>query len=318
MAVVFDTEQLPVADRIEATVCAMQEQSVPSTVILHPDAAVRSRMEVWDYGAAAVFQADMTGFRLQRTIRQIKANPGRQLGIALHDNCIGRQEQNGDQRLVPPGALMVTDHNAPYTYQLDGHGTPYCLFVPIDALGLPAEVVREAASRLRASPIHDLMVDHISDLTRQADRLSASPVAGQLGDTSIELSRALLASAYDVHYARGMMAEVLLPRLRAHIRAHLADPALSPQSIASAHGISVRKLFRVFADAGVSVEQWIVAGRLEGARADLVRPETRHLPVAVIARNWGFTNPSHFSKRFRVMYGMSPRAWRNATGDGKP
>ncbi|MFF2502388.1 helix-turn-helix domain-containing protein [Streptomyces sp. NPDC058067] len=33
----------------------------------------------------------------------------------------------------------------------------------------------------------------------------------------------------------------------------------------------------------------------------------------MVAR-WGFISPSHFSRAFREMYGMSPTQWRRAAG----
>ncbi|HEX6452329.1 MAG TPA: AraC family transcriptional regulator [Trebonia sp.] len=34
--------------------------------------------------------------------------------------------------------------------------------------------------------------------------------------------------------------------------------------------------------------------------------------MAAIARRWGFADSTHFSRRFRQAYGMSPREWRHA------
>jgi AraC-like DNA-binding protein len=37
----------------------------------------------------------------------------------------------------------------------------------------------------------------------------------------------------------------------------------------------------------------------------------------MIAQRWGFSNPTHFSRRFRATYGISPRDWRQiADEDG--
>ncbi|OCH80264.1 hypothetical protein A9310_22365 [Gordonia sp. UCD-TK1] len=69
---------------------------------------------------------------------------------------------------------------------------------------------------------------------------------------------------------------------------HLSDPDLSPVSIARAHGITVRKLFQLLADAGTSLEQWIITSRLEGAHDDLApRPlinRSRQSPGAGASR----------------------------------
>ncbi|NGO12842.1 helix-turn-helix domain-containing protein [Streptomyces sp. HC44] len=63
--------------------------------------------------------------------------------------------------------------------------------------------------------------------------------------------------------------------------------------------MSVRVLYRLCAQAGLSLEQWIIEQRLEGARA-------------AVARAWGFTGPSHFTRRFKTAYGVTPQQWRKA------
>jgi AraC-like DNA-binding protein len=184
------------------------------------------------------------------------------------------------------------------------------LYVPLQELALPHNVVVEAASRLPASPLYGLMNAQITDLTEIGDAVGDSSAAQTLGDATTDLARALIASAYDAAYARGAMAEVLLPRIKGYVRQHLTDASLSPDSIALAHDISVRKLFRLCEEADFSLEQWIIGKRLDGSREELARAETHDISVAAIARRWGFTNPSFFSRRFRAAYGMTPRAWR--------
>ncbi|WP_187582576.1 helix-turn-helix domain-containing protein [Gordonia sp. OPL2] len=306
----FSTAGLTGPDRVEATCVAMQEQSVPSTVRLEDSDAVRSHMDVWTYGRASIFRAEMTGFRLIRTQRQIDGGPGEMLAIAVHEKCTGKQEQFGVQRLARPGDLMVMDLNSTYDYHLQGVGASRCLHVPIEDVGLPHEVVRSAADRLPSSPVYRMMVGHIGELTEHADTLTSSSAAASLGELSIELTRTLLASAYDVDYARGAVAEMMLPRIRAYVRRHLADADLGPARIAMAHGISQRHLFKLCAGADFSLEQWIIAERLTRARDDLAHPGMRDMPIAAVARRWGFVNDSHFSRRFRTMYGVSPRTWR--------
>ncbi|WP_461122268.1 helix-turn-helix transcriptional regulator [Saccharothrix stipae] len=65
---------------------------------------------------------------------------------------------------------------------------------------------------------------------------------------------------------------------------------------------------------GFSLEQWIIAERLQGARQDLIRPDNHSRTVAMIARQWGFTDPTHFTRRFRAAYGMTPSEWRRIGG----
>jgi AraC-like DNA-binding protein len=115
------------------------------------------------------------------------------------------------------------------------------------------------------------------------------------------------------------MDDTLLTRMLTYTRRHLTDGNLDAELIAREHAISVRHLYGVFQRAGLSLEQWIISERLEGARNMLASPHLRHLTIAAVARRWGFANPGHFSRRFRAAYGLTPSEWRSSQAqDGRP
>jgi AraC-like DNA-binding protein len=111
--------------------------------------------------------------------------------------------------------------------------------------------------------------------------------------------------------------ETQLTRILAYARRHLTEPDLGAHRIAAAYNISRRQLYILFRDVGISLEQWIIAQRLEGARVDLSGPAGQHRTIAAIARSWGFRGPSHFSTRFRAAYGLSPVEYRQYPGAGR-
>ncbi|MFD8600462.1 helix-turn-helix domain-containing protein [Kitasatospora sp. NPDC059646] len=102
----------------------------------------------------------------------------------------------------------------------------------------------------------------------------------------------------------------ILARVREHIEEHLADPELSPESIARAQHISVRYLHKLFQQDGSTVGQWVRQRRLEACRRELERPSRRRSSVSAVAHRWGFVSHSHFSRAFRATYGVSPRQWQ--------
>jgi AraC-like DNA-binding protein len=55
--------------------------------------------------------------------------------------------------------------------------------------------------------------------------------------------------------------------------------------------------------------QWIIAQRLEGARHELSQKTSRR-NISAICYGWGFSDFTHFCRRFRAAYGMSPGEWR--------
>src|SRR5277367_5770823 len=157
MAVVLDTESMPAEDRAAAVVSAMIEASVPSHVILdNQDGIVEARMDVWGFGAASIFRADTTGIQLVRTAKQATTCPSPNLAIAVQEIGDGLCEQGGEQRVVPPGRLMVTDLNAAYDFCWVGRGASQCLHVALDDLGLrrPRRRTASRSQRSRRSPMH--------------------------------------------------------------------------------------------------------------------------------------------------------------------
>ncbi|GAB88230.1 helix-turn-helix domain-containing protein [Gordonia rhizosphera] len=316
MAIVYRSADVAEGDREEVTRAAFLEQSWPTTVELDEPRTPDSFIEVFSYGRASIFRAQMTGVHLSRSARQVRSSPADVLAIAVQERSTARHQMYGEQRLVAPRDLMVNDMNSPYVYAWPGRGSSRALYVPLEELDLPTEVTRVASTRLAASPLYPLLRAHIDQMTDLGDHVAADPIAAEtVGAAAIDLARALLASAYDLDYGRAAMSDVLLPRVRGYVRRHLGDPDLSPAMIAAAHDISVRKLFALCADANFSLEQWILANRLDGIRDALARPEYRHRSVAQISRQWGLTNASHVSRRFREAFGMTPRAWRHLALD---
>lgn len=79
---------------------------------------------------------------------------------------------------------------------------------------------------------------------------------------------------------------------------------LTPQMIASALNVSRARLYRAFRDIG-GVNETIREMRLRRCFSELVSPANTHRPVADIADQWGFTDPSHFARVFRSRFGVT-------------
>lgn len=89
-----------------------------------------------------------------------------------------------------------------------------------------------------------------------------------------------------------------------YVDAQLANAALSAQQIAHAVGCSRATLYRVFADEGLTVGQYVRERRLSLALHLL--QEAPDVTVAAVAHRCGFGDISHFSKLFKRTYGMRP------------
>jgi AraC-like DNA-binding protein/DNA-binding CsgD family transcriptional regulator len=178
-------------------------------------------------------------------------------------------------------------------------------------LSLPATAIHSAADGLAASPLYDLFQAHVLNLRRFFDEANPASAAESLGSATLELASAVIATVGQGDLARNDVAnEALVARIEAYVQQHLADPALSPERIAYAHHISVRQLYKLWSERDLGLAEWIMRGRLEGAGHDIANRGS--LGIAAVARQWGFTDPAHFGRRFRAAYGLSPREWRQA------
>ncbi|BBH67380.1 hypothetical protein ACTI_40650 [Actinoplanes sp. OR16] len=313
MAYVLDTAGLPAGDRVEAVHTAMMYASAPCHVIHEdPDAPVYAKMGLWDLGDANVFTHRSSGIRLLRTAKLARQDAMPVIALSVQQRSTGRLAQGGS-RVCATGELLGVDLSAAYDYSWSGHGAAGCLQIPLDRLDLPVDVIRSALGGLRASPLYRMVTSHIAALARDPDRITRDQSAAVVAAASIDLCRALLASAAraDGASTRAVMAETLLTRIRTYARQHLADPDLTPARIAAACNISLRHLYKICADADLSLEQWIISERLQGARHDLLSPGNR--TIAAVAHAWGFRDPTHFTRRFRARYGTTPSLLRTSS-----
>jgi AraC-like DNA-binding protein len=104
---------------------------------------------------------------------------------------------------------------------------------------------------------------------------------------------------------------VLFAQVQMYIEQRLADPTLSPDTIAAAHYLTVRSLQRLFQGHGLSVSESIRARRLSLCRRDLTDPKLARAPIRSIARRRGFSDYVTFSRGFKAVYGTTPREYRH-------
>ncbi|MGY8638198.1 helix-turn-helix domain-containing protein [Bradyrhizobium sp. 14AA] len=234
--------------------------------------------------------------------------------VALGNRGAGGVVQDGRETAIHPGEFALYDTTRPYELKFNDTFTQTIFKVPRDMLRrrLGGTETLTAMSFGADVPLERLAYDFILRLCQSADRLAPDNAAA-LSEQAVDLlAMALGERLGKTSLPSSTHRSALLYRLKAHVRAHLADPDLSLPDAAAALGISARYVNDLLADEDTSFQRYVLAERLGQCRRDLASPVLAHRHISEIAFAWGFNDLSHFGRVFREHFGMSPRDFRQS------
>jgi AraC-like DNA-binding protein len=219
--------------------------------------------------------------------------------------------QGGRHAVARGTQLVCYDSSRPYKVIMPERFRMVTLLLPHRLMGLTPKNTELLTAKVwhGAQGLGALMSDLLAGLEQHSEEV----------DTAIDLlggSVAGLAAALFAERMRSMSAEpgvgrqALMLSVQAFIRDRLADPDLSPVTVAQHHNVSLRYLQKIFHERDTSPARWIRDERLARCRAELADPQLDHLPIALIGERSGFYGASHFSRLFRDRYGITPREYR--------
>jgi len=225
----------------------------------------------------------------------------------------GRAEyrQQGSQVLLGAGDFLLGDAMRPYSIRLDEPGVLLVMRIPQALLQLYAPAADYCVGVRISGQVgyRRAIFDFLANLWAIASKAEAP-----LQDATTAIL-SMLNAAFSEHLqsANAKAPSRTGRRIIEYIDANLADPGLSPATVAAALGISIRYLHRIFsarADIAQSLSRYIVERRLLRCRDVLEDRAQDHRTVTQIALSNGFNNVAHFTTIFRRAFGQPPGAFR--------
>ncbi|MGV9711351.1 helix-turn-helix domain-containing protein [Gordonia sp. NPDC003424] len=208
------------------------------------------------------------------------------------------------------GDLLVVDASQPFDLRALDAGSIVAVNLPHARLTLPIESIRCGIDNLSASnPLVPFVCNHLIHLGRIARQ--EPTILEDLTSSTVALLRALLLTAAGDNDRSP--SDELVARVQAYIDDHLTDSALSAESIAAEFHISTRKLYAEWPIENGHLMDFIIRRRLDRARDTLIT--RRHLTIPAVASAHGFSDSTHFAKRFRAAFGVTPTQWRRDNPD---
>jgi AraC-like DNA-binding protein len=280
-----------------------------------PAEYIHNTTSYWDIGPSnGLIRSRDTNMHIHRSPRDLRMDGNELFSMSFQHRGTSLLFEEDGPVAVPEGALNLNNLARPHEAAYHGLADCSAFMFSHQQMGMPLFIVDRAAQRLESSPLYSMVRGHIARVcaVATADQLPAGSVAAaELASATVQLVRALVASTNPENtQARDVLAETKFIAVITYLRQHLRDPSLTPQRVATANQISVRQLYKLWSTHETSLNDWVLRERLEVSRTELAAPGLLHLTIDIIARRCGFSDASHFSRRFRRRYGMTPREWR--------
>ena len=141
--------------------------------------------------------------------------------------------------------------------------------------------------------------------TRGARCLNTAVDEGEVLETVVDLLGKLLDAAGSRRPVRTFLIKPEVQRVTERLLAEMAAPP-GLEALAACEGLTPVQLVRAFTRAhGLPPFAWLNVERLKAARRALLRGER----LSRLAADLGFADQAHLTRRFKAMYGVSPKLW---------
>lgn len=229
---------------------------------------------------------------------------GDELLLIIHGERHGAVEQCGRRAELAPGDAALL-HGAELGRSIHPDGVDF-LNIRLPGAELADRLPGVHDRLARALPAATPALLLLGRYTRLVEQLPPGDGLGTaVADHICDLAVLALGALPDA-VIRASAGAARLALARADIRRNAWRPELSIGWAAARQGISPVYLRKLFAADGGSFADFVLAARLDQARARLCDPNSRHRPIAAIAFDCGFGDISYFNRCFRRRFGRTP------------
>lgn len=246
--------------------------------------------------------------RLQHhAIREIPADSSR---TWIFTRCSSWLRASARSRSAIDGWSALYDASSPYTLSFPGRVSETVLQVPRRMITKEGH----AFTDLTATPLPDSASMHaLQNLLWSVDPRTTRDFTQAESDMLTDATTTLLQAALLPANRKTTPAtdnHTLARSLRSYIDEHLTDPSLTVEHLAHANHVSVRLVYKVFAEhLDDSPSDYLRRRRLSVAHRQLSLGHT----VLEAAFSSGFTNPDTFTRAFKRRYGYPPSTLKAGT-----
>ena len=228
---------------------------------------------------------------------------------------ITQQEQ---EVVLTPGLAAFYDSSAAYSLRMPSESEQIVLHLPRRLLaGSTRRMDMKTALAVRPSMPFAQSVFSLAHQLARADPQAPCSSISRTGEVMVELISLLFESLGDeatppALEAPGISDSALVRRAHHLLGMHISNCDLSSARLAQLCGVSLRRLQHAFHAVGTTVSSQIWSSRLELAASLLTAETNASDSITSVAYAAGFNDFSHFSRRFKERFDLSPRDYRRS------
>ena len=307
MSQLFSTELFPASDRIDAWQWNAQQICGDCRIQL-PRTSFRGSIEIQQIGALRLTRFSSSPLSFWKWPKDTFAAEDCPWLVITQLAGVRHYAQNGSEVLLRAGDTTIIDASRPWSSSCQTDCVRLYLRIPRWMLesGLRTRDIRVAHKIWGTTTAGATLLRLSQSLYSETRRMDEVETAAVVDVYFHALAASLGHSEIPEEASARLLRQILQ-----YVEAHLAEPTLSPLEAASAIGISLRHLHRVFSATGNTFGDYVRGRRLERCRKDMRDPRLRSRTITEIAFGWGFSDAAHFSHAFRKQFGISPRAFRS-------
>jgi AraC-like DNA-binding protein len=312
----FSTDLLPERDRI--AICREHYGHIMLRVDLEPakDASFQARMTSLVLPGLQIVEGSTSPAKISRTGEYL-ADGNDDVVLVFNRAGSAMVCSGGREQILQENEAILLTGNEATSFHRTSMGQSMTVRVPRAMLASTVVSTEDAVMRL--IPQNRGALRLLSEYTQWLFHAGVA-LDSQLLNLSVTHVHDLLALAIgpaagseETARTRGLRA-ARLKIAKAYIIEHSHRRDLSVGSVAAYLSVTPRYVQRMFEADGTTFSEFLVGQRLARAHRLLCEPNSVHSAISTIAYDAGFGDLSYFNRRFRRLYGLTPRDVR---GDGR-
>lgn len=259
------------------------------------------------------------GHRLVRTQQNVAHLEGEFYTFGLPLSGPLAVDQKGKKYQVGPGCVYLMRQSSPYQATPLSKEGYRSLSLSIPALVLESKVGALAdfyqLTLENSSPQANLLADFLRNVFQGLPVWQEGQVVPLVEQLVEMISLFMLSEPVSDGLSSPSLGGVHVERAKRYIQRYCMQPDLDVNQIAQACDISTSYLYRLFQLADINLNDYIYFHRVAYSQTLLRNRKYDQYSLVQIAKASGFSQASHFSRRFKQQVGVSPSVFRQTQNE---